>query len=65
MNRVELFYRLNKLPEMVFVGSKQDARRDRHDLGVSLAGVNSFLVLRNTWQISYGFNFVRKADVHR
>ena len=32
MNRVELFYRLNRLPEVVSLGSKQDARHDRHDL---------------------------------
>ena len=45
MNRVELFYRLNRLPELVFLGSKQDARHDRHDLYmyVGLAGYNYFI----------------------
>lgn len=37
MNRVELFYRLNRLLEVVFWDSKQDARRDQHDLGTGLA----------------------------
>ena len=65
MNRVELFYRLNRLPEVVFLGSRQDARRDRHDLlVVELADSSKFLIHGITWQISYGFNFVRKADVH-
>ena len=37
MNRVELFYRLNSLQEVVSSGSKRDARHDRHDLYVVLA----------------------------
>ena len=32
MNRVELFYRLSRMPEVVSLGSKQGARHDRHDL---------------------------------
>ena len=64
MNRVELSYRLSRLPEVAFLGSRQDARRDRHDLDVGLANEITFN-LWNTWQISYGFDFVRKTDIHR
>lgn len=36
MNRVELFYRLNRMQEVVFLGSKQDAMHDQHDLYVGV-----------------------------
>ena len=64
MSRVELFYQLNRLPRLIFLGSKQDARRDLHDLGVGLVDENN-TDFWNTWQISYRFNFVRKTEVHR